>query len=179
MIYMGVDPSYAATGVVVLEAPDKRMAKPPVKILHETTVNAPGETGLSACSTQAAELISVITEYGVQHAVIEGYAFAPKSTHTLVKLVELGTVLRYFMRQHGVSLSVCAPSTLKKFVLGTGKGTKSQMLKATYKKWKADFDDDNIADAYALARIGLAQAGRAGTLSQYEIESVSKLQPTG
>ena len=50
-----------------------------------------------------------------------------------------------------------ASTTLKKFVTGNGaaKG-KGLMVKHVYKKWGYDTDDDNLADAYGLARLGAA-----------------------
>ena len=63
------------------------------------------------------------------------------------------------------------PTSLKKYVTGKGTGIqKNQMLLQVYKKWDVEFDDDNAADAYGIARI---VSGRAE--SAYEKDVVSKL----
>ena len=46
------------------------------------------------------------------------------------------------------------PSTLKKFVTGKGNAKKDQMMLAIYKRWGTEFDNNDAADAYALAQYG-------------------------
>lgn len=45
------------------------------------------------------------------------------------------------------------PMTLKKFAAGKGNAKKQEMLMQIYKRWGIEFNDDNAADAYALARL--------------------------
>jgi Holliday junction resolvasome RuvABC endonuclease subunit len=45
------------------------------------------------------------------------------------------------------------PMTLKKFAAGKGNAKKQEMLLQIYKRWGIEFNDDNAADAYALARL--------------------------
>ena len=54
-----------------------------------------------------------------------------------------------------VNFKVIAPGTLKKFVTGKGNSKKDLMLLKTYKKWGVEFEDDNLCDAYGLARMAL------------------------
>lgn len=49
-----------------------------------------------------------------------------------------------------------AGNTLKKFVTGKGVGKKQLMVKYVLQKWGFDTDDDNLADAYGLARLAAA-----------------------
>lgn len=49
-----------------------------------------------------------------------------------------------------------AGTTLKKFATGKGSGPKAVMLKHVFTKWGYDTDNDNLADAYALARLAAA-----------------------
>lgn len=63
------------------------------------------------------------------------------------------------------------PLTLKKYTTGKGQGVqKNQMLLQVYKKWGVEFDDDNAADSYALARL---ISGIADT--SYEKDVLKKL----
>lgn len=45
------------------------------------------------------------------------------------------------------------PMTLKKYASGKGNSKKQEMLMQIYKRWGMEFNDDNAADAYALARL--------------------------
>ena len=45
------------------------------------------------------------------------------------------------------------PMTLKKFAAGKGNAKKQEMLLQIYKRWGIEFNDDNAADSYALARL--------------------------
>lgn len=45
------------------------------------------------------------------------------------------------------------PMTLKKYATGKGTAKKQEMLLQIYKRWSVEFNDDNAADAYALARL--------------------------
>lgn len=51
------------------------------------------------------------------------------------------------------------PMTLKKYAAGKGNAKKQEMLLQMYKRWGIEFNDDNAADSYALARLaaGLSQ----------------------
>lgn len=55
------------------------------------------------------------------------------------------------------------PMTLKKYASGKGTSKKQEMLLQIYKRYGVEFNDDNAADAYALARL-------AGQLYIDEIE---------
>jgi Holliday junction resolvasome RuvABC endonuclease subunit len=67
-----------------------------------------------------------------------------------------------------------AGNTLKKFVTGKGNGPKSVMLKHVYSKWGYDTDDDNLADAYGLAR--LAAAVTSGAEHKYEQDCIDTVR---
>jgi crossover junction endodeoxyribonuclease RuvC len=45
------------------------------------------------------------------------------------------------------------PMTLKKYAAGKGNAKKQEMLMQIYKRYGVEFNDDNAADAYALARL--------------------------
>ena len=45
------------------------------------------------------------------------------------------------------------PMTLKKYASGKGNSKKQEMLLQMYKRWGVEFNDDNAADSYGLARL--------------------------
>ena len=63
-----------------------------------------------------------------------------------------------------------APSSLKKFVIGSGKGEKNLMLLHVFKKWGIEAVNDDEADAVALARVGVALVNPDAAKHKYEKE---------
>lgn len=61
------------------------------------------------------------------------------------------------------------PMTLKKYASGKGNAKKQEMLLQIYKRWGVEFNDDNAADSYALARL-------VGKFSINEIEKAVATQ---
>ena len=124
--------------------------------IYEGVFSAPrDERGSRRCSTIAEQMIEVLKDNSVDIVVMEGLAYA--NTNTLATLTEIHSVLKYFLIQMGLEVWIAAPATIKKFVLGKGTGKKDQVRLGVYKKWAYENDDDNIVDAYALAKMGLAR----------------------
>jgi len=73
---------------------------------------------------------------------------------------EVGGAARLWMHQGGVRWFELAASTLKKYVTGSGKGKKETMWLGCYQRWGIDTKtlgtDNNVLDAYCLARAALA-----------------------
>ena len=88
---------------------------------------------------------------------IEGYAYA--NQHTLVTLVEVGTMLRYMLHKEAMKsffapYTVIPPTVLKKFVTGKGNARKDSMRLELFKRWRLEAPTDNEVDALALALFG-------------------------
>ena len=62
---------------------------------------------------------------------------------------------RIFLCKKNINYKVITPGTLKKFVTGKGQCKKDLILLKVYKKWGEEFDDNNLADAYSLARMAI------------------------
>lgn len=71
---------------------------------------------------------------------------------------------------------VVAPAQLKKFVLGSGKGEKSLMLREVYRRWGVEAANDNEADAVGLAMIGAAYLDESRCVNQAQREVVAALK---
>jgi hypothetical protein len=63
------------------------------------------------------------------------------------------------------------PMTLKKYAAGKGNAKKQEMLLQIYKRWGIEFNDDNAADSYALAR--LVSGNADGAIEKAIIEQMS------
>lgn len=110
--------------------------------------------------------------------VIEGLAFMAQGT-SLVQLAGLNYLTRILLVEFKWPFMIVAPTTLKKFITGSGKGDKDMMLMSVYKNYGFEAMDNNECDAYALAVCGLAVLGapiRPNTKPQLEVIKVLKSQ---
>lgn len=125
---------------------------------------------------RALESAFVVEEY-----VMEGYALGMKNSHSHSigeggGATKLALVMLYGADEKIAYPTLVSPNALKKFVTGKGQGKKNEILLAVYRKWGVDFGgQDDMADAYALARVGSALL--CGTSEYaYEHEVVNALE---
>lgn len=149
MNFLGLDLSVANTGVVVIDQD--------AKILHQDVLTTKPKTPIEKRITIIYDGIIQVHEKYLPHFIyIEELAYGARGD----AMLELAGV-NYFVRTQftwlDIKYKMIAPGTLKKFVTGTGRGKKNLMLKEVFKKWGADFDEDNECDAYCLARMALEQ----------------------
>lgn len=144
MTYIGIDQSYSGFGLVLLQ-PDGS---------HEAALK---KFDLKKFENPAHRLVAVINwlddQIDVQATAVcmEGYANGAKFGRELAG--ELGgQVKTYFWTHHQTMPFIVPPTVLKKYVTGKGTAKKNEMLLGVYKRWDVEFKDDNLADAYALAR---------------------------
>lgn len=79
------------------------------------------------------------------------------ASHSALLLGELSATVKLtlwdFFDNHLKAPLQIPPMTLKKYATGKGNAKKQEMLLQIYKRWGLEFNDDNAADAYALARL--------------------------
>lgn len=143
-VYGGLDLSYSGSGVILIK--DK-------EIIHKNLISTPPSMSIEERILLIAEEIKkeFLKYKNLRSVYIEGLAFNAKGD--LAELGALHYYLRIVLYLEGIPVEVVAPGSLKKFTTGTGKGKKNLMLLKTYIKWGEEFDDDNLCDAYALARM--------------------------
>ena len=103
---------------------------------------------------------------------LEGYAYGAQMAHMAG---ELGGMVKTTLRKEFTGDATCPliipPAMVKKYVTGKGTGIqKNQMLLQIFIKYSEQFDDDNVADSYAIARMVSGRASLA-----YEKEVLKKL----
>ncbi len=92
----------------------------------------------------------------VQDIAMEGTVLA---SHSALALGELSAVVKLTLFNNTDILPLqIPPMTLKKYATGKGTAKKQEMLLQIYKRWGVEFNDDNAADAYALARLATGSA---------------------
>ena len=92
----------------------------------------------------------------VENVAMEGTVLA---SHSALALGELSAVVKLVLwYNHTEPPLQIPPMTLKKYASGKGNAKKQEMLLQIYKRWGVEFNDDNAADAYALARLASGSA---------------------
>lgn len=169
MIILGVDVS-TKTGLCTIKAEQNT-----AKVLKANETFTPKDmVGLERASHIAEQMIAHIEEHKPGLVVFEDYAYA--NQHTLTILVEIGTILRYFVRQFEITAIYVSPTMLKKFITGDGTSSKNHMGTNVYKKWGFEHPSDNVIDAYALAKVGQGYIGLM-TLTDYQKKALAKISP--
>ncbi len=106
--------------------------------------------------------------------VMEDFSFASKGA-ALFQIAGLAYIIRHWLWKNNIQFLLVPPTVLKKFVAGAGNVDKNIMLLKTYKLWGEEFSDDNICDAYGLARIGRSILGWDTELKDYQKEALKQL----
>lgn len=151
MRIIGIDPSFTGTGLVSLNESGQIKYTEVIKTDETLTVISRVHQIINKIN----DYLGQIPEDEAVWLVIEGMSFDSKGR----AVFDTG-YLGYRLREEFAACQIIepTPTQLKKFCLGKGNGKKNLILQQVYKKWGEEFQDDNIADAYVLARIGLACA---------------------
>lgn len=160
-VAVGIDQSLTgfAISAVDLSSPEK----------HQTYVYKSPYNGVQRLSDIDNFLHSFFTELAkadceVIDIAMEGTVLASQSA---LVLGELSATVKLFLYNHFDGIAnyypepfqrlrtplMVPPMTLKKYATGKGTSKKQEMLMQIFKRWTVEFNDDNAADAYALARL--------------------------
>jgi crossover junction endodeoxyribonuclease RuvC len=89
---------------------------------------------------------------------MEGYSFGSKG-QSVISLGEVGGCVRLALYKESYKYIEVAPGVLKKFVTGKGNAQKNVMLMEILDEWGEKIYDDNVGDAFGLAKVGQAYFG--------------------
>lgn len=143
---LGVDPSLTSLGLSLATEDGFRTARLQPKLM-----------GVQRLAWFKQELSPVIPTAAL--VVVEGYSFGSRDSHAHA-LGELGGLIRMIAYEENVPFLVVPPQTLKKFVTGAGNCDKGGVMKDLFKRWGVDVEQNDEADACALALFGLYHSGR-------------------
>jgi len=146
-MFVGMDPSFNGFAIVVLDK-DANIIE---QKLFGSDNNGEVEDRLMELEKEYKFIPNIICLHSV---CIEGPAYASQGAYIL-QMGALHFMIRIMLKRNGIDYKIIAPGTLKKFVTGDGRAKKDLMLLKVYKKWGIEFDNDNLADAYSLARMAL------------------------
>ena len=140
-VYLGIDQSYSGFALTAYQNGN-----------YYSEVYKSDMRGIDRLRDIQAHVMNWLHQFdNVTDVAMEGYAFGSQMANMLG---ELGGMVKLTLLDFGIYPLIVPPTSLKKYVTGKGQGiSKSQMLLHVYKKWGAEFTDDNAADSYALARL--------------------------
>ena len=144
--FVGLDLAFANNGVLIL---DKKGNNIIYQEVLSTSKKDLDEVRLVNIRTK---LNSLLQNNDI--VCLEGLSFGSQG----MALAQLGAthyIIRVLLHERNIDFSVVSPSTLKKFVTGKGNCKKDLMLLKVFQKWGVEFSNDNLADAYSLARFAL------------------------
>lgn len=110
--------------------------------------------------------------------MIEDYAYASfPGSSSVTKLAEINGVVKHDLWSKFIPYFTIAPTTIKKFLTGSGKAKKEDMKLKGYIKYGREFKTSDEVDAYVLAEIGALVFGvRNRTLSMAEEKIINQLR---
>jgi Holliday junction resolvasome RuvABC endonuclease subunit len=152
-VTIGIDQSLTgfALSVVSVDSPN----------LHKTWVFKSQYKGVQRLDDIVAWLYTTFDSLRQGHEIVgvamEGTVLQSQAASILGELAGVTklSLYNYFdnlSQQCALPLQI-PPMTLKKYATGKGTAKKQEMLLQIYKRWGVEFNDDNAADAYALARL--------------------------
>lgn len=102
--------------------------------------------------------------------VMEGLAFGANDPGAQER-AGLAYIVRLLLWEANIPVLLVAPATLKKYTCGSGNAKKELMLKEVFRRYSVDVNDNNIADAVALIKVGTAiiEIEPASTNEQREV----------
>ena len=158
MLVVGIDPSLTGTGLVAWH--DGKV------IIAKTLKNHPQwdiiPRVLSIVEEISTEIGNIVDDIGwylpPNMIVIEGFSYGSRG-RGLFETAYLGYRIREELHVLNSEMHIpwmeASPNELKKFVTGKGNATKDIMMQQVLKRWGYEAKDNNVADAYALAMIGV------------------------
>ncbi len=146
-IFVGIDPSFTGTGVIVLDQ-DKQIIR---QDLIKTTPKNSIEERLIYILDQLSFIANIVR---LKSVYLEGPSYASQG-NAVLQMGALHFLIRIFLFKNDVNYKIIAPLTLKKFHTGYGRTLKKDILVKVEKTLGIRFKDHNIADAYGLARMAL------------------------
>ena len=192
---MGMDLSPTGSALVTLSQTTPR-ATPTIvsKILLNRGKSPPKKGDEALKGFSVANLAYVASSIGAELSaqrpplvLLEDYSggHGPQAIH-LPFIGEVAGTAKLWMHQLGIPWREVAATTLKKYVTGSGAGKKEVMWLGAYKRWGVEPTDleknDNVLDAYCLARAALALMWAEEdptTMTKAERETLAKIRVGG
>ena len=169
-MFLGLDLSLQSSGLVIIDKD--------YNIKHSETLSVP-QKGVERLYHLKTMFKTSLDSFNIKFCCIEAPAL--KAEGRLFNIGELNGIIKLILYKKGINFITPAPSQLKKYATGSGKGNKSIIILDVYKNFNEEIRNDDIADAYVLARIArdyyLTDLAKCD-LKKYQIEVLKALHKT-
>jgi len=156
-IFVGVDQSLTDTGLVALNQAGEY-------IDHASIETSPSRRPMGEIERLLSIWKSVhefVADHAGEHEVgICQEDFAYSQAQKMADLGGLGWLLRIMFSRTPWNFCVAPIASLKRTATGKGVANKAAIILNVYKRWGFETTNDNVADAYVLARIAWAHYSR-------------------
>lgn len=167
MRFVGIDPSTAGTGLVILSHEGEVIEAVSLKAIKS---NDDDPKRFRDLANRLRKHLNPSTD----RVLIEGFSFGSKGQGVSV-MYGVGWLIRDMLNEHGFKWSEIPPKTLKKFISNNGNAKKPDLIQPTKDKWGFESKSNDIVDAYGLSRIAYSMYNHEGLL-KYEQDVLRKLK---
>lgn len=170
-MYLGLDISLTATGFCLIDDD--------YSIIESCTLKFE-QTDIERLYLLDKKFQTLIQNRNILLACIEGYAY--QDTGRIAEIGELNGILKLDLFKEGIKYITVAPLQLKKYICGTGKDIKKELIILDiFKNFGVEIRDNNIADAYGLSRIArdyyyIQGLKRDVALKAYQEDVINKMK---
>jgi Holliday junction resolvasome RuvABC endonuclease subunit len=174
-MFLGLDLSLSSSGAIIIDDNYKILQR---QILSTSSVGVERlyflEEILKSFLQDNVDKLSLICIESPAYGISEGNLF---------NLGQWAGIVELTLFKLGKKYIFASPSQLKKYVMGFGKGAKQLMLLKTFQNFCEEFEDDNLCDAYGLARIAhdyylFKKKNTEFPLKKYQEEVLNKIYKT-
>lgn len=137
---LGLDVSYSATGYYYSDTG------------YGVIKSSPKMVRMERIKYIVKQIQGLLATVSPDFVVLENYSFNSKNDREMAG--ELGGHVRMAIYDRKIPIYMVPPTSLKKFISGKGNASKQQVMRAIREKHNKDFSNDNIADAFALWKMG-------------------------
>ena len=179
IISIGIDPSFTGTGVVILIEG---------QLYHSTTIlTDPNKGILDRVDTVAFGILNALNKAFQRYSKnedkfivsIEGFSYSSKG-RAVFQIGYLGWKVREiiddFCRDKDIEWIDIPPNNLKLYATGKGNCAKELIMLQVYKRWNAEFSDNNQADAFVLAKMAHSYILGNEGLTDFQIKSMDAVR---
>lgn len=146
-MFVGLDHSYHSTGLIVLDQDAKIVKQKNFSIVKGKKIE-----NVEECLVEYEKQIQFVANiHNLYGAYIEGPSYSSSGQSTL-QMGALHYYTRLFLYKNNINFKVIAPNSLKKFIF-KGNAKKELILLKVFQRWGEEFEVDDLADAYGLARM--------------------------
>jgi len=150
MKFIGMDFAFAKSGLAILDEN--------ANIISEGVIVTSPKTPDEERLIQILDVLNKLDQEDIKMVYLEGLSYGSQG-RSVSQIGAVHYLTRIFLYKNKINYKIISPSELKKFITGKGNAKKDLMLLNIYKKFGISYEDDNLADAYSLARMALEEYG--------------------